>query len=232
MESLAHLHVETVGEGPLVLFTHGGGDQADGWRAQIEALAPQGFRCRSWDLRGHGSSHSPDDPAYYSRELALEDIGALLAGEAAVLVGHSLGGYLSMAYTLRHPDRVRALVLVATGPGFRDQTGRDAWNRRADKSMPAMGRPAASAGILRQHDSWVIDNLSEIRCPVLQVVGEKDEMFLRSTNYMATKLPGPVTTVVVAGAGHQVHARSKAGEVATAISEFLAALALHPGAVN
>ena len=36
-----------------------------------------------------------------------------------MLVGHSLGGYLSLAHTLDHPDDVAALVLIATGPGFR-----------------------------------------------------------------------------------------------------------------
>lgn len=224
MSGLEHLHVETAGEGPLVLFTHGGGDRAETWSAQVAALAGGGWRCRSWDLRGHGRSASPPDDDFYSRELALADIGALLGGERAVLVGHSLGGYLSMSYTLLHPNQVRALVLVATGPGFRDEAGRAAWNRRADTAMTSMGRPGAAAGLLRQADSWVIDNLAAIRCPVLQVVGRNDAIFLRSTQYQATKLGGRTTTIVVEDAGHHVHRRASAAAVNKAIADFLASL--------
>ena len=97
------------------------------------------------------------------------------------------------------------LVLVATGPGFRDEASMEAWNRNVRRSFAERPLPDEAAGLLMHTDSWVIDHLGDIAHPTVQIVGEQDEMFLRSTNYMATKLAGPVTTRIVAGAGHHVH---------------------------
>ncbi|MEZ5237347.1 MAG: alpha/beta fold hydrolase [Acidimicrobiales bacterium] len=219
---LSHLHVERHGRGPLVLCTHGGADTGDTWREQVGFLAGLGRTAVSWDLRGHGRSAAPLDPAYYSRELAVADIGALVDSTPgpAVLMGHSLGGYLSLAFALRHPERVAALVLVATGPGFRDEAARAQWNEMARTGITKGGAPAEAVGLLAQHDSWVIDNLAAIEAPVLQVVGDGDKMFLRATRYAAEKFSGPVRTVVVEGAGHHVHRRA-AEQVNAAIAAFL-----------
>ena len=97
------------------------------------------------------------------------------------------------------------------------------WNRATAKGMAKLPVPDEAAGLLVHTDSWVIDNLAAIKVPVLQIVGERDEMFLRSTNYMATKLGGPTTTLVIPGAGHHVH-RSAADATNQAIDTFLAAL--------
>jgi pimeloyl-ACP methyl ester carboxylesterase len=88
----------------------------------------------TWDLRGHGSSASPVDPSAYSEEVALADMVAVLDSSAhgpVVLVGMSLGGYLSLAFHGRYPERVAALVLVDTGPGFKNDEARDRWNGEA-----------------------------------------------------------------------------------------------------
>src|SRR3546814_5565266 len=55
------------------------------------------------------------------RSLAWLDVAIEAAGPGpAVLVGHSLGGYLSLCRTVLEPTGVAGLVLIATGPGFRD----------------------------------------------------------------------------------------------------------------
>ncbi len=78
----------------------------------------------TWDMRGHGRSEAP--PGLYTREDALDDLGAVVdaamavAAGPALLVGHSLGGYFSLAYTLARPETVRGLALLSTGPGFRN----------------------------------------------------------------------------------------------------------------
>ncbi len=60
----------------------------------------------AWDMRGHGASDYPDDPAAYSTPLVMDDIAALLDAngiDRGVLVGHSVGGYLSLRFALLHP---------------------------------------------------------------------------------------------------------------------------------
>jgi pimeloyl-ACP methyl ester carboxylesterase len=216
-------HVERRGAGPQLVFTHGGSDSADTWSKQLDHFAGRGWSTIGWDLRGHGRSPAPHDAGFYRRDLAVADLEALIGGEPSVLVGHSLGGYLSLCVTLRRPELVRALVLVATGPGFRDEASMETWNRNVRRSFAEGPLPDEAAGLLIHTDSWVIDHLGDIAAPTLQIVGEDDAMFLRSTTYMATKLGGPVTTIVVPGAGHHVH-RHRPDAVNGAIETFLTGL--------
>src|SRR5439155_108760 len=76
----------------------------------------------------------PEDPAAYSEARTVADMAALLGHygiERAVIGGLSLGGYMSLGFHLTHPQMVRALMLFATGPGFRNGEARQAWNARA-----------------------------------------------------------------------------------------------------
>src|SRR5438874_1836182 len=110
---------DVTGEGQGVLFTHGYQASRAMWEAQRQGLS-DAYKIVTWDLRGHGESGTPDDPAQYSHDLMLGDMLGLLdlAGiDRAVLVGHSLGGFASLRFLLDHPDRVRGLVLFGSGPG-------------------------------------------------------------------------------------------------------------------
>jgi pimeloyl-ACP methyl ester carboxylesterase len=209
-----------------LLLSHGFGATSAMFAANVPALAR---RCRvtTWDLRGHGASQSPPEPACYPASNALADMAALLdevgAGRA-VLAGHSLGGYLSLAFTLAHPDRIAGLVLIGTGPGFRNDEARAAWNRRAEATASRLDRDGLAAlgdsselhtnghrdvgglvlaarGTLTQHDAHVIDGLPAITVPALIVVGEHDTHFLAAADYMTGKIPA-ARKVVIAGAGH------------------------------
>ena len=205
------IHAEVTGRGPAVLLTHGFTGSSRDWAKLVPRLAER-YTVIRWDLRGHGKSDSPDDPAQYSLELALGDMAELLdraeAGSAA-LVGHSLGGYLSLAFHLAHPERVRALALVDTGPGYRKDDARAGWNRMVEsrareleKQGPrTVGLVHAARGILAQRDGRVIESLAAIRVPTLVVVGELDQPFVAGSRYMAEKIPGAKLEVVT-GAGH------------------------------
>src|SRR5690349_10043670 len=94
------VHYETSGggAGTPVLLTHGFRGTARIYDATVAALGPS-RRCITWDVRGHGDSDYPDDPALYSVDLTVADMVAILdaaAVDRAVLVGHSMGGYLSL----------------------------------------------------------------------------------------------------------------------------------------
>lgn len=220
------LYYEDHGRGPAVLLSHGYSATSAMWRPQVEALSPS-FRVVTWDLRGHGDSDSPSDQALYSHELAVADMAALLDHleiERAVIAGLSLGGYLSLAFHARHPERTRALMLLDTGPGFKSDQARAQWNETAERTarrfeteglaaLPARrevsagrhrdagGLARAARGLLVQRDSEVIRSLERISVPTLLLVGADDAPFLPAAETMARKIP-LARHVVVPGAGH------------------------------
>jgi pimeloyl-ACP methyl ester carboxylesterase len=208
---------------PPLLLTHGYGAASAMFGPNLAAAETQVV---TWDIRGHGSSESPADPESYSADAALADMAALLAElgiSRAVLGGHSLGGYLSLDFALRYPDQVAALVLIGTGPGFRNDAARDDWNRRAHKTAARLeerglaalgssselhGEQGDVAGLARaarhtltQRDSHVIDGLASIQAPALVIVGADDAPFQAAADYMAAKLPR-ARKVVIPAAGH------------------------------
>jgi pimeloyl-ACP methyl ester carboxylesterase len=127
----ALLCVEAHGAGPPVLFSCGYSTSRENFRPQVEPLAAAGFRVLLWDYRGHGGSDAPEDPNAYSFDQVLDDLGRVIdhfaAGEPVVLAGFSFGGALSLHFALRHPGRVRALVLLDTGPGFKNPEAQERW---------------------------------------------------------------------------------------------------------
>ena len=127
------IYYEVHGSGPPLLLTHGYSSTSAMWQGQIEALSKH-HKLVLWDMRGHGQSDYPDDPAAYSEALTVADMAALLdavGADSAIIGGLSLGGYMSLAFYRAHPERVRALLIIDTGPGFKKDDARDAWNKRA-----------------------------------------------------------------------------------------------------
>ena len=208
-----------IGSGPSIVFTHGWADDRGVWDGLIAELGTT-VRSVSWDLRGHGGS-GVAPPGHYSRAHALADMASVVnaVDPPVVLVGHSLGGYLSLAYTLLHPDEVRALVLIAAGPGFRKEETRQQWNDSVDASAAKLDLPEGSEEISKHVDSWIIDSLGEISVPTLVIVGEHDKRFHASAAVFEKNLDVRAN-LVVPDAGHGVH-RKKPAEIATAMRAFL-----------
>src|SRR5579862_4810651 len=127
------IHYEVHGSGPVLLLTHGYSSTSAMWQGQIAALSKH-HKLIVWDMRGHGQSDYPADPAAYSEALTVADMAALLdevGASRAIVGGLSLGGYMSLAFYRAHPERVRALLIIDTGPGFKKDEARDTWNKRA-----------------------------------------------------------------------------------------------------
>src|SRR5271155_3893116 len=100
------LHFEVSGEGLPVLLTHGFSATSAMLAGTARSLVPD-YRVVTWDLRGHGSSDSPDDPSLYSPELVMNDMVALLDHldiGRAVVGGHSIGGFLTLQFAITHPE--------------------------------------------------------------------------------------------------------------------------------
>lgn len=98
---------------PLVALLHGATMDHRMFDPQIAALVPQ-YRILLWDSRGHG--HSRPTEAFTLEDCA-DDLAAILDDigvEQAVLVGQSMGGNIAQYVYLRHPERVRAVVIVGS----------------------------------------------------------------------------------------------------------------------
>lgn len=106
---------------PVVVLLHGGGLSAYTWNAVALDLR-RDHHCYAVDLRGHGDSDW-SETLDYSVDAHTRDLEAFVdhLSEPVVLVGHSLGGFASIRYASRHPDRVVALVIVDVGPFVRNE---------------------------------------------------------------------------------------------------------------
>ena len=147
----------------------------------------------------------------------------------AIIGGHSLGGYTSMRFYQRYPDRVQALILSGSGPGYRKMEGAKDWtleNEKVAKKFEERGLATiidARAERIGRHGGDVpIYHLSgglmyvrlgimrmpplvectEINVPTLVLVGERDNVFRNASDYMAARIPNAQGPVVISGASH------------------------------
>lgn len=226
------LYYEVYGQGYPVIFLHGFAGTVNMWQPQVPVLSPD-YQFIIYDARGHGQSESPPSPDQYSADIVVEDLFQLLGSlgiEKAVVGGLSMGGYQSLRFYQHHPQMVTALILMDSGPGYRNLAHREEWNRQPEararlletqgveafdeaagapsytpREIMLQQNPVGLANMARkvvaQHDSWVIDNLGEVKVPTLVVVGENDTPFLKAAEYMSKTISG-AQHVVIPKAGH------------------------------
>ena len=105
----SRLYYETTGEGFPLVFIHGGLADSRMWDEQFCSFADH-FEVIRYDARGFGKSEMPKTPFYPHQDLkALLDY---LKAEKAFVLGLSMGGAISIDFTLEYPERVRALILA------------------------------------------------------------------------------------------------------------------------
>ncbi|MEA2058291.1 MAG: alpha/beta hydrolase [Actinomycetota bacterium] len=136
------------GNGPVALFIHGFPLDSSMWIEQLVALSDV-RRCVAPDLRGFGRSDPSIRPALSMDEHAddLVDLLDALGIDLVDLVGLSMGGYVSLAFAERHPERLRSLALVdtkATADSDEAKAGRD----RMAAKVVAQGREAIVADLM------------------------------------------------------------------------------------
>jgi len=111
-----HLAYDDVGEGPAVVLLHPGLWDRRTWDRQLATFPEAGFRTIRYDQRGYGASSRLAGTPYSPVGDLVTLLDALEVAEAA-LVGCSMGGAAAIDTTVEHPDRVWALVPVASGLG-------------------------------------------------------------------------------------------------------------------
>lgn len=115
----ARIFYTVEGNGPPVILVHGLAAHADlNWRRPgVTRMLAQNFQVIAFDLRGHGLSAKPSDPADYGIEM-VEDITRLMDHlniERAHVVGYSLGGFIALKGLTLHPDRFYSAAVCAAG---------------------------------------------------------------------------------------------------------------------
>lgn len=98
-----------------LVFLHGVGGGHAAWDDQVAYFSVRGYRCTAWDQPGYGGTPAPNP---YTLEAVTEALRKEIGTEPAVLVGHSMGGFVAQETYARFPQLVRALVLCFTSPSF------------------------------------------------------------------------------------------------------------------
>jgi pimeloyl-ACP methyl ester carboxylesterase len=142
------------GQGPPVILIHGIAASLYDWVNMMPELAAHGYHAYALDLLGHGESHKPADPQEYHVDCLFAHftswVDRLGLDNPLWLVGHSLGGYLSLQYALRFPSRVRGLVLIDP---FYDIRQLSPWLRLVRR------RPYLGARAMQAVPEWLINIL-------------------------------------------------------------------------
>ncbi len=135
-----HIHYEAQGSGLPLLFIHGFPLSRMIWQPQAQALH-QEFHVITPDLRGHGESAAP--AGFYEMQTFADDLLALLQHlqcGPAILIGHSMGGYIAFAFLRQYPEWVKGLVLVSTRAAAdspEGKAGREALAQAVEKANSA-----------------------------------------------------------------------------------------------
>lgn len=221
----ATIDVATDGKGEAIVMIHGFPMTRDIWDAQAEKLSEHMLVIRP-DLRGMGRSTVPQGP--YLMETLAADIAAVLDAQGidrAAIVGHSLGGYVAMAFCRMYSERVTRLALVCsrlaadspeTARNREELADRTEGEDRIDVVVDAY-LPRLFARVTLEERSPIVARAREVaasntpRGAAAMLRG----MAQRVDSYdIAEDLDMPV--LIVAGAGDQVNAVAEAEEMCRA----------------
>jgi pimeloyl-ACP methyl ester carboxylesterase len=110
----ARLYYEMSGQGIPLVMIHAGVADSRQWNNEFVSFA-QEYRVVRYDMRGYGKSE-PVDGEFSHMDDLVAVLNALGIHEPVVIMGCSMGGGLAMDFALTHPSRVRALIMVGSGP--------------------------------------------------------------------------------------------------------------------
>jgi 3-oxoadipate enol-lactonase len=160
----AHLEYEIGGEGPTVTLIHPGLWDMRTWDREFPRFVDAGYRVLRYDVRGYGRSSRPEPGESYSHVRDLLEVLDANEVTQTALVGCSMGGGIELDFALEHPERVWAIVPVASGlGGFESTEEEDDWWAQRDAPIEAL----IEAGDLEE--------AQELRLQIWAPLGTTDE---------------------------------------------------------
>jgi 3-oxoadipate enol-lactonase len=226
------LSYEIVGQGPAVIFIHGGLVDSRLWDDQMNDFSKH-CRVVRYDLRGFGKSADASEPFSH-----IEDLRALLDFlkiERATIVGLSLGGIVAADFALEYPERVDRLVFVGSGlRGDKQPPRKDAklaWEAAARGAEPFVEitmrsdlyngvhpgtvihtrlrqmlldnfKAISTFRLLKYPEPATIERLESINAPTLVVIGSRDAQNLKNIANLLANKIPRARLVVINGASH------------------------------
>lgn len=123
---------------PTVIFSCAYCTTHENWRGQVSPLIAAGHPVVLWDLRAHGDSPAPEGANAYSIERVVDDLWAVAAATTPnspfVAAGLSFGGLASLHFAVRYCQRLAGLVLVDSGPGFKNPEAAAGWADQVERT--------------------------------------------------------------------------------------------------
>ena len=225
------LYYEETGEGPAIVFAHGGGGNHLIWYQQVAYFGGR-FRCVTFDHRGFGQSidRSKEGQAAFPRDL--EGLLDHLNIARAYLVGQSMGGRSVFPVTYNHPERVEKLVMADTLGGINHLALLDLRTKLRREPAPGEDRgrgnfapgfkqrspaaytlyhqisrlnPPIEAATAGEGPAATDEDLARIKTPILFFVGEHDPLAPPDLIREASRRLPSSRVEFVPDAGHSVY---------------------------
>jgi pimeloyl-ACP methyl ester carboxylesterase len=219
------------GVGPVIVLLHGGGGNRQEWReADYVRRLQSSYTVITMDLRGHGESGLPTEPADYTIEKMCQDILAVANAcgvERFSMWGMSYGGKVGR-YLAAQSDRVAKFIMIGTplGLGVSGQPRQDAIDFCAhwppivealrhgtidpttllqkDQDMLNHFNVPAMLGWVRAMLDWPAVEPADFRCPTLWLVGSEDQLAMDSfKEYEGLFAGSQVQVHIVEGLDHE-----------------------------
>ncbi len=204
MEPDLSLYYQEQGTGEPLVLLHGNGEDHTYFRRQIEAFSRE-YRVIAVDTRGHG--RSPRGTAPFTLKQFADDLMALfrrLKLSEAVLLGFSDGANIALLFAIKHPERVKALILNGgnlspRGVKLRWQvpiTAAYVFSLLRARSDPALRRKKELLGLMVKEPRIPAKRLEQLSMPVLVIAGTKDMIRDSHTRKIQRHIPGSVLCVM------------------------------------
>ena len=190
------LYYEKRGAGEPLVLLHGNGEDGSYFLHQMEAFSRE-FLVYALDTRGHG--RAPRGSAPFTISQFAEDLLAFLDEQGLKrvnLLGFSDGGNIALTFALRHPERVRRLVLNGANLTPR---GVKAWVQlpivlgyqiASRLKSPKARTNAEMLGLMVHEPQIPPSELAGLMMPVLVIAGTRDMIREDHTRLMAREIPG------------------------------------------